>query len=793
MRYLILLTFILLFVNTATAEMIQLSGFVRDKQTNEVLIGANIWESSRKEGTTTDKLGYFNLRVNTPCWLVVSYVGYRSDSVFVKSKQESLLAIALETDNRLEEITITSQKAVPFDGKRLSLKELQLIPSLAGKPDAMKALQLIPGVQTQSEGLSLLMVRGGEPGQNQYLFDNVPLIYVNHLGGFMSVFNPDMINSIDLYKGNFPARHGGKLSSIVDITQREGNMSKHSGSFSVGLTDMSVSFEGPIFNKKACYIITARKTFVDAILGLATLATEENTSVMMYGFHDLNAKFTWRPNERNNLSLNIYQGDDYLNYWAKSWSLPKGESNHAVQKWGNWLISGKWNNVLSSKLHVENILSFSRYRNANEQQSTYSDSIKIEVIDENRSSVRDYSFRTNWKYSAFEFWKVEVGGQASYLLYEPSYIFNSLSKTPSSRQLSHSMETALFIDNKITISPWLKLQPSVRISGYDNGDLNFTSVEPRINCTISFSPEQSINLNYMKVSQTSHLVFTQALIIKKEIWLPATSFIPPQLSTQFSAGWNGSFFNGTMNAEANVYYKKMDNLTSLKEGYENMFGITGIENKIENNGVGVAYGTEFSLSKNTGKWTGSASYCWSYASRQFTNINKGKTYEYDFNRPHSINLTINHEFSKAWIMSLIWIFQSGIPYTPALGKQFSIDQQTEKFTSVEFIYGEKNSGRMEPYHRMDIGLVHNTKTKRGNRATWTYSIYNVYNRINPYNYYYDNDNDRRNLTYTNRPLKLYKIGLFAFMPSISYKVYFDYSKREKQQKKEKKSWLYFDE
>lgn len=793
MRCLLLMFFVLLNASTAIAQKIQLSGFVRDKQTNEVLIGANIWQLDDKKGTSTDNLGYFSLRVNAPCWLVVSYVGYSNDSVYIGLKRDTLLAIEMESDNTLEEITINSQKVTHFDGKRLSSKELHLIPSLAGKPDVMKALQLIPGVQTQSEGLSLMMVRGGEPGQNQYLLDNVPLIYVNHLGGFMSVFNPDMINSIDFYKGNFPARQGGKLSSIVDITQREGDMTKHKGSVSVGFTDVSVSFEGPLINKKASYIVTARKTFVDAILGLATLATEENTSVMMYGFHDLNAKFTWRPNEKNNVSLHVYQGDDYLNYWAKSWSLPKGESNHAVQKWGNWLISGKWNKVVSSKLHAESILSFSRYRNANEQQSTYSDSIKIEVVDENRSSVRDYSFRTNWKYSISDFWKTNVGGQASYLLFEPSYIYNSLSKTPSLRQLSRSFETAFFVDNKITISSLFKFQPSIRISGYANGDFIHTSIEPRINFTISISPEQNITLNFMKVSQTSHLVFTQAMIIKKEIWLPATSYIPPQFSTQFSAGWNGSFFNGAMNVEANVYYKKMENLTSLKEGYENMFGITGIENKIENGGEGVAYGSEISVTKNSGKWRGSAAYSWSYASRQFANINKGKPFEYDFNRPHSVNLSINRELSKAWTMSLVWIFQSGIPYTPALGKQYSIDQQTEKFTSVEFIYGEKNSGRMQPYHRMDIGFVHNKTTKRGNKAAWTYSIYNVYNRINPYNYYYDNDNDRRNLTYTNRPLKLYKIGLFAFMPSISYKVYFDYSSREKQPKKQMKSWLYFTE
>jgi hypothetical protein len=224
-----------------------------------------------------------------------------------------------------------------------------------------------------------------------------------------------------------------------------------------------------------------------------------------------------------------------------------------------------------------------------------------------------------------------------------------------------------------------------------------------------------------------------------------------------------------------------------------MFGITGIENKIENGGAGIAYGAEFSVTKNSGKWKGSASYCWSQATRQFENINGGKSYEYDFNRPHSITLNINREFSNTWSMNLVWIFQSGIPYTPALGKQYSIDLLSEKFTSLGFIYGQKNSGRMQPYHRLDVGFIHTKTTQRGNKAVWTYSINNVYNRINPYNYYYDNDNDRQNETYTTRPLKLYKIGLFAFMPSISYKVFFDYSKKEKPTKKKKGNFLYFSE
>jgi len=793
-KNIILLAILLLSSKFVFPISIQLSGFVRDKVSNETLIGANILEHKNKSGTTTDNRGYFNIKVTPPCTLTISYVGYRNETVQITSERDSLLIINLDSDNSLDEITITTQRENQFDGKRLSSKDLLLIPSMTGKPDVMKALQLTPGVQTQSEGLSLMMVRGGEPGQNQYLLDNVPLIYVNHLGGFMSVFNPDMINTVDLYKGNFPARHGGKLSSIVDITQREGDVSKHQGSFSIGITDASVTFEGPLCGSKMSYIVTARKTFIDAFFALITSITEENSSITSYGFHDFNTKLTWKPNEKNNISLNLYQGDDYLNYWAKPWSMPKDESSHSEQKWGNWLISGRWNSVISQKLYAENILSYSRYRNKFSQQYKYlEDGKKQEVDSENSSSVGDFSFRTAWKLAFVNNWNIEFGGQVSSLLYEPSYIYNSSSKTPALSQQSNSFESAVYLDNKIKLLPGLLFQPSIRFSDYFINNYSFSSIEPRINLWYKTSPNHSFNLNFMRVSQCSHLVFTQSMILKKEIWLPATQYLPPQISNQLSASWNASFFKKKISTEVNVYYKKMEHLAALKEGYENMFGITGIENKMANEGTGIAYGTEFSITKNSGKWKGSASYCWSHATRQFATINNGKPYEFDFNHPHSINLTLNRELGKNWNVNFVWIFQSGVPYTPALGKQFTLDAETEEYTSIELIYGEKNSERMQPYHRLDIGFNHSVTTKRGNKAVWTYSIYNAYNRINPYNYYYDNDNDRENTTYSTQPLKQYKIGLFCFMPSISYKVFFDYTKtstpRDKNKKK-KNSWLY---
>lgn len=790
----ILFSTILWIFTSLSVYAVQVSGFVRDAQTSEVLIGANVWEKSQNIGTNTDNRGYFNLKVNSPYTLSISYIGYKTRVITFDSAKDSLLVITLEADNSLGEVTVTATREKSYDVTRLSARELSQVPALGGKPDVIKALQLLPGVQTQSEGMSIMMVRGGEPGQNQYLLDNVPLIYVNHLGGFLSVFNPDMINSVDFYKGNFPAREGGKLSSIVDITQREGDVSKHQGSFSLGVTDAAFTFEGPLANKKMSYMVTARKTLVDALMAGVSTLVDENYAIVAYGFHDINAKLTCKPDTKNNLSLNLYQGDDYLNYWTKPWKMNNNESSHINQQWGNWLVSGRWNRVFNSKLYAENIVSFSRYRNMSGQKFGYEDNgVKKEIEMKNMASVKDFSVRTAWKYSFLKNWNMEFGGQTSHLIYEPNYNYLSTSPTPLIGNVYQAIESAIFLDNKIRILPGLLFQPALRVNSFTNNGENFIEIEPRVNLSCKLNPDHSLNLNYMRVSQSSHLVYAQTTLLKREVWLPATSALRPELSNQFSLSWNGNFKNGKYSAEANVYYKKMDNLVTLKEGYENMVDITGVENKIETNGKGIAYGAECMLKQNTGKWTGSVAYAWSYSNRRFANINAGNAYEFDYNRPHSFTLNVNRNLKKNWTMSAVWILQSGTPRTPALGKQYTLDPQTGE-TGVELIYGQKNSARMQPYHRLDIGFNHTITTKRGNKAVWTYSIYNAYNHINPFDYYYDNDNNRDNMTYYNRPLNLYKIGLFSIIPSISYKVFFDYSKKpEVTKKKEKKkyNWLYF--
>lgn len=778
-----------------SVHAVQLSGFVRDAKTGEVLIGANIWDKSKNTGTTTDNRGYFNLKLNSPCVLTVSYIGYSTQLLKLQTASDSLVIVKLENENSLTEVTVTAQRERIFDVTRLSSKELSQIPTIGGKPDVLKALQLLPGVQTQSEGMSLMMVRGGEPGQNQYLLDNVPLIYVNHLGGFMSVFNPDMINSVDFYKGNFPARQGGKLSSIVDITQREGDVSKHQGSFSLGVTDAAFTFEGPLANKKMSYIVTARKTLVDGLLAGVSTLVDENDAIVAYGFHDINVKLSWKPDERNNLSLNLYQGDDYLNFWTKPWKMKNNESSHINQQWGNWLVSGRWNRVFSSKLYAENILSFSRYRNKSGQNYSFEEGdVTKQIVTLNQASVKDISLRSAWKYALSKNWNINFGGHVGYLIYAPNDNYLSTSVTPKIGDIYQAVESALYLDNKINLSSAFTLQPSLRVSNFSNNGENFIEFEPRVNLSYKVNTNHSLNINYMRVSQNSHLVFAQSEILKREVWLPATKILPPEISNQLSASWNGHFADGKYSLESSVYLKQMQQLVTLKEGYENMINLSGFENKIESGGIGKAYGAEMMMKKNTGKWTGSFAYSWSYADRTFAGINGGKTYEFDYNRPHNITLNVNRDLGKKWTMNAVWIWQSGTPYTPAFGKYLTLNHETGK-TVIEMIYGTKNSDRMQPYHRLDIGLNHEITTRRGNKAIWTFSVYNAYNHINPFGYYYDNDNDLDNLTRFDRPLQLYKSGLFSIIPSVSYKVWFDYSRKPKpvkQTEQKKYNWLYFD-
>lgn len=771
------LIFLLSFTVNAQ-HRINVSGFVKDRDSGERLIGANITETGTPNGTITEYNGYFNLVVRDNPSLRVSFIGYEDQVLNLNAGNDTIIDVALSRNvEQLSEVTISAERKQNVNISTLDYAQMTQTPSLGGKPDVIKALQLLPGISSQKEGSSLMIVRGGDPGQNLYLFDNVPIIYVNHLGGFMSVFNPEIINNIDVYKGGFPSRYGGKLSSVMDITQREGDYSTYKGSFSAGITDLSFNFEGPAGFKNSSFIVGARKTLFDPLMALIQLSpVAEGDYILVYGFHDFNGKFSWKPDQKKSLSLNFYQGDDYLNYWSL-----KGEKYRMGDIWGNWLVSAKYNTILSTRLFSSTSLSFTRYRLREFMKYNLPNQDAATTIKESyKSSVRDLSFRSGMKFTASERWLAEFGIQSTFMSMNPNETYLSAQAVQQTKPVN-SFETAIYADNKFIVKDKWSITPGFRINNHLTRGFSDLSFEPRLNADMQLSKNHSLSISYMKVSQYSHLIFTTGSIMNNEVWIPAGKNIPPAKSDQATAGWNGSFMNGKFTSGLSFYYKDMYNLTTYKDGYTSMTGDENWITKVETGGKGRSMGMEFLIRKNSGNWTGFISYVRSKTTRQFLNINSGKQYLFDYNRPNNLSVNLNRKIKNNLNLNLVWIYQSGLPFTEAIGRQYmpsvSNDFQGNDFFYEGLIYGERNGARMRDYHRLDVGLTWSRYNRRNNKVDWNFSIYNLYNRHNPVFYYY---NSNKSLDFINpqwnhdfRPLSLYQLSLFPVMPSISCKVYFD--------------------
>ena len=773
----ILLAGFILILNYATAQ-IHISGFVKDLQTGEKLIGANVVETGTNNGTSTDNMGYFSI-ITLSESIQISFIGYKTDTLQLSS--DTLIHISLESGKLIKEITITAeQMKKKFNVSSLSYQELSGLPMIGGKPDVMKALQLLPGIQSFQEGSSLLSVRGGNPGENLYLIDNIPLIYVNHLGGFMSVFNPEIINNIEVYKGGFPAKFGGKLSSIVAITQREGNKSKITSSFEIGLTDASFNIEGPLMQKKSSFIATGRKTLVDPLMILISGLATGNDFYLMYGFHDLNGKFSWQPDEKNSIYLNVYQGDDYIKYWNKK-SKTSNEKSSLSNSWGNWLISARWNRILTPRLVNNNILSFTHYRSKiiNSFNSTTS-SDTTAYWNEYYSTVQDLSFRSDWQYKLMKNWSLDFGTKATYNNHIPNKISQSGQLNNFNYERINAKIISIYLSNRLSFYNTISGDAGVRIINYQSGKYNKLAIEPRISINTQITRTQTINLTFQKITQFAHLILTSGSIMNNDIWIPSDRNISPSNSTQFSIGWKSSILYNRYKAEVNLYYKTLNHLVTYKEGYSNLLGDSMWRSKIETDGSGSAKGIELLIRKNKGDWSGFFSYTYSNSNRRYPGINMGKEFLFDYDRPHSISFNISHKLNSKWLFNSVWVYQTGIPYTPVVGRQLTPVTDASENGEIEyteaFIYGERNSSRMKIFHRLDIGMTLNKKNKQGKKVQWNFSVYNAYNRHNPASYYYGTNlegeiNDNYLNTY--KPLSLYQISFFPIIPTISYKIFFE--------------------
>jgi len=768
----ITIVFIFIIPGLGSAQT-RVSGLVRDRVSEEVLIGASVFDPASMNGTATDNNGYFNLSLKQGTdSLVVTYVGYSTYVIPIDKMQDSILNIFLEPGASIDEVQVSAFRKQTFNRSELNNEQLRYIPSIGAQPDILKTLQLLPGIQSPNEGSSNLLIRGGGPGQNLFLIDNVPLFYVNHLGGFLSVFNPDVINDVTVLKGGFPARYGGRLSSVVDITLREGSKKKFKGSGGIGLLGADLTLEGPI-GKKVSYLVSARKTFTE-LLTASILFLQDEDYIFTYGFYDLNGKLTWRPDYRNSVQVNFFTGDDQMNTHL----VGSEDKMNLKNRWGNLLGSVQWKTIPVPKLNINSTVSFTRYR----VQDLRSHKIKLSADSTLKyrndfiSRVSDFSVKSDVRYRLMPSWSVDAGIKSSMLTYIPNDSYESFGEeVVTSPETILGFESSAYLENRLQLGDRLNMNLGIRAVHYSTHNYHDFSFEPRADATVNLSNNQLLNVSYMETAQYTHLITSAGDFLNNEVWVPTRAGMDPSKVRQLTVGWNGHLMDGMLNAKIDLYTKQLTDLVAYREGYSSLRGDTHWQGKLLEGGAGRSRGAEFFISKEKGTYKGFISYTYSHTTRQFDAINNGIEYVYEYDRPHSFSIDVHRKISDRFVFNALWVYQSGLPYTPAIGRQLFPNTESHDvgYDEEVLIYGERNSERMRPYHRLDLSLSFNTKTIKGRDESWTFSIYNLYNRRNPYLYYY---NDEPEMFYkgseTFSSLKLYQFSFLPIVPTVSYKVYF---------------------
>ncbi|HPR30979.1 MAG TPA: TonB-dependent receptor [Prolixibacteraceae bacterium] len=790
-----LLPLILMFPISLFSQKATLSGYVSDRSTGERLINANVYNPVTLKGTSTNNYGFFSLTLPYgEIDLSISFIGFKTQTLHLNLKKDTLLSIALELKEAIEEITVYGTGANKVENSEMSVVELpvrqiQKIPLIMGEPDVLKVIQLLPGVQSGTEGTSGIYVRGGGPDQNLFLLDGVPIYNVNHLFGFFSVFNPGAIKTVKLYKGGFPARFGGRLSSVIDINMKEGNMKKISGEASVGLISSRISIEGPIVKDKTSFIISGRRTYGDLLLQpiLKLSMNYGNTDLNAgYYFYDLNAKINHIFSERSRLYLSGYFGQDkfYMNmknHWTSD-SIRYDEKMGANIGWGNGIGALRWNYLLSSRLFSNLTLTYSNY-NFDVQQDFQLENAKTEKKQRNLfeylSGIEDLSAKVDFDYYPNPQHEIKFGASYTYHTFNPGVNhFEAVDEefeefdmdTIVGNDSIFAHEFFGFLEDNFDLGPLFKLNLGLHFSGFHVQDIFYPSLQPRATIRFRGGENWSVKASYTMMSQNIHLLSSSTISLPTDLWLPTTRIIKPQISEQIALG---GFINLPWNLDLSVeaYYKTMSNLIEYKDGASFVSSTAGWEKQIEL-GRGWSYGGEILLEKKVGKLTGWIGYTLSWSERQFDNLNFEKPFFARYDRRHDISITATYEFNERMDMGVTWVYGTGNAVT--LGKQKFKDYDSGLFFWNQPLtyYEGRNNYRMPAYHRLDWGINFHRELKYGNR-TLSFSVYNAYNRMNPFFLYWGYDyttvtDPETGNTYEESEKALKQISIFPIIPSISY-------------------------
>ncbi len=780
--------FICICVFSSFAQKITVSGYISDAETGEMLINANIYEPTKQIGNISNVYGFYSLTLPPgEISLQYSFVGYKKQEINLKAQKDTVLNISLKQSGELDEITVSANKS-KVERTQMSMVEIQStqlknLPVLFGEPDVLKVIQLLPGVQSGAEGTSGIYVRGGGPDQNLFLLDGVPVYNASHLFGFFSVFNPSAVKTVKLYKGGFPARFGGRLSSVIDIRMKEGNFKKFKGEASIGLISSRFSFEGPIIKDKTSFIISGRRTYIDIlakpVTAVANKRDESGNINAGYYFYDLNAKVNHKFSDRSRLYLSSYMGRDKAyskdDYYYVSDHIRHDEKNNMGIGWGNITSALRWNYVYNPKLFNNATLTYStynfdvneQYKNTNTKDKTYS-----EDFFQYLSGIRDITVQFDFDYYPGSGHSIKFGASNIWHKFKPGVnhdrtqnLVYAVDTTYGNTNIP-ATEFAAFIEDNYKISSKLQANVGLHFSLFNVQETIYTSLQPRISLRYLAAKNLSFKASYAKMSQYVHLLSSSTVSLPTDLWLPTTAKVKPQNSYQFALGATLKLAKG-YDFTVEGFYKKMDNLIEYKEGATFSGVSEGWESKIET-GEGWSYGGELMLEKNIGKTTGWIGYTLSWADRKFENLNFGKTFPAKYDRRHDISLALTHKFSDKLDIGLTWIYGTGNSLT--LGVQQYPSQLPGSDSPIAY-YDGRNGYKMPAYHRMDISMNFHKQKKHGMR-TWTIGLYNAYSRQNPFYLYWGYDTisgyNNDGYYYEDSEPALKQVSLFPIIPSVSY-------------------------
>ncbi|MBK3516725.1 TonB-dependent receptor [Carboxylicivirga marina] len=768
-------------------------GYVIDKHTKEILIQANVYEPEILLGTVSNNFGFFSITLPEGfAHLASSYVGYQNQHHYLNLTKDTTIYFWMEPKEELDEIAVLGER-VPGKVKSsragiidVPIEQIKKVPVFLGEVDIVKSIQLLPGIQSGGEGFSELYVRGGGPDQNLVLMDDVPIYNSSHLLGFFSIFNADAVNSVRVIKGGFPARYGGRLSSVVDIRMYDGNSEEFKGTASIGLLSSRLAVEGPLIKDKSSFSVSFRRTYFDILTSVWQLKEADKSR---YYFYDFNTKLNYKLSKRDRLHFSTYLGKDRygISYNEQTIEIEQPDGSKVSRKeydesdvgWRNYVGSVRWNHIFGEKMFANTTLTYSDYRFFIDQSSNYvSDGSWSKGSQNYYSGIRDLSAKIDVDYLPSPKHYIRFGGSMINHTFYPGIdvqLREITSSTPIDTTFGgtqmYRQEYRFYVEDDFHLFPRLKMNIGGHFSLFQTESNKFYwSAEPRLSARYLIKDNLSVKLAYSQMTQYMHLLRTSVVAMPTDLWLPVSDGIAPMRASQSALGLEYEISKG-FNLSLEFYYKELSDILAYKETAGYFDFASDWQSKLTA-GSGQSYGFELLLHRKMGNLSGWFGYTYSKSTNQFDELNNGLEFPANFDRTHDVSIYASYKFSKKMDMGVTWAFGTGNPITLSETKYYAPQLPTTEVpnkSSYNQFINQRNSYRMPNFHRLDIGFNFSKDKPWGSRL-WSVGLMNTYGRQNPF-FLYFSDVENEQTGDIERSLK--QFSLFPIpIPYVRYTVKF---------------------